>query len=109
MYQQYRLHVLHLGVGESVQHFRFYLLALSFVLLFLFGLSMNLREPTRTGGAGVAGRGLGIGIGIGIATLVLALAVAQGGVASADLTELESGVRYLLAFPAAALARAACL
>ena len=104
MYQQYRLHVLHLGVGESVQHFRFYLLALSFVLLFLFGLSMNLREPTRTGGAGVAGRGLGIGIGIGIATLVLALAVAQGGVASADLTELESGVRYLLAFPAAVLA-----
>ena len=63
MYQQYRLHVLHLGVGESVQHFRFYLLALSFVLLFLFGLSMYLRERTRTVGAGVARSGLVICIG----------------------------------------------
>ncbi len=94
MYRQYILLLSNSDISGKFLHIRFYLLAASFYFLLLFGL----KTITKTG------LNSKIYLCMNVVFSLFVLFIGISGFVNTSLRELDSGVRYLLGFPAALLA-----
>lgn len=94
MYRQYMLLLYNSDISGTLLHIRFYLLAASFYFLLLFGLKATAKTGLNTK----------IYVFMNVAFSLFVLSIAVSGLVNTNMKELDSGVRYLLGFPAALLA-----
>jgi len=95
MYNQYSLTLFHLPVGETMKQVRFYMLALSFYFLLLFGLNLSPEKGRAAFKHTFALHSI---------FLILIVAITLSGVVKTNIKEAEGVLRYFLCFPSAIFA-----